>query len=74
MILSKKAAIEILDKIDKIDESTNIIFFLGGLTQLIAIGKFSDQLSLADEETCSTVFVEDELYNKFAEKILNWSK
>lgn len=74
MILSKKAAVEILDKMDEIDGATNIIFFLGGLSQLLEIEKFNNQLSLADKENCSTVIVDDELYNKFAEKILNWSK
>jgi len=73
MDISKAAAIELLDKIDKIDAAGNLITVLGGFSKILAIRTFTVELSAADADSKQVIKVSDHLYNDFAPKILKWT-
>ncbi len=74
MIISKTSAVELLDKLDNIDEKHNVISYVGGFSKIIQLNKFMNQLQVVDAEDFDheIISVDDDLYQMFAEKILDW--
>lgn len=72
MKLTKQSAIEILDLLDTIDTEDNLLGVIGGFSKLFAITAFMEALQPADEDGVEEVEVEDEHYNLFVPKLIEW--
>ena len=72
MILSRKAAKELLNILDRIDQEGDLLRFTG-LNQLRTMHTFMESIAPADEKGVATVEVGQACYDVFAPKILKWA-